>query len=233
MNWLKNPGRGAIAAFKLLLFVACLLPLAHMGWGFFNDGLGANPVEAITRGTGEWALRFLLVSLAVTPLRKLSGLNWLLRTRRMLGLYAFFYALLHFITYLWLDLFFDWAGIAQDILKRPFITVGFAAFVLLIPLATTSFNAAIRWLGGRRWQALHRTVYAIGILAVLHYWWLVKKDITGPLLYGLILALLLGFRAAMLEIERRRQLQGSLPGEAHHKPLSGKRVIPIVPVQRK
>lgn len=233
MVWIQNPGRRAIAFFKGGLFLAGLLPLAYMAWGFFNDGLGANPVEAITHATGDWALRFLLISLAVTPLRKLSGLNWLLRTRRMLGLYAFCYALLHFITYLWLDRFFDMPGIAKDILKRPFITVGFAAFVLFIPLAATSFNAAIRWLGGRRWQTLHRSVYAIGILSVLHYWWLVKRDITEPLLYGLALALLLGFRAAMRENERQRQLQGIPSEDGRQKRLSGKRVIPILPDQRR
>ncbi|MDO6385077.1 sulfite oxidase heme-binding subunit YedZ [Uliginosibacterium sp. 31-12] len=224
-DWIKNPGRGAIAAFKCVLFLACLLPLAHMSWGFFNDELGANPVEAITRGTGEWTLRFLLASLAITPLRKLSGMNWLLRTRRMLGLYAFFYGLQHFITYIWLDQFFDWEGIARDIVKRPFITVGFAAFVLLIPLAATSFNTAIRLLGGRRWQTLHRSVYAIGILAVLHYWWLVKRDITEPLIYTLILATLLGYRAWMREEERRRQLAAGRPQQK----VKARKIIPIIP----
>lgn len=224
IDWLKNPGRRTIAVFKLTLFFACLIPLAHLIWGFQADELGANPIETITRGTGDWTLRFLLISLAVTPLRKLSGMNWLIRTRRMLGLYAFFYAALHFTTYLWLDQFFDWSGIAQDILKRPFITVGFAAFVLLIPLAATSFNTAIKWLGGKRWQALHRSVYAIGILSVLHYWWLVKRDISEPVMYALILTALLGFRFYLREQERRRQLKAS---EAP-KP-RGKRVIPINP----
>jgi len=223
-TWLKTPSSRGIKLIKLSLFLLCLIPLAHLSWGFFNDGLGANPVEAITHGTGDWALRLLLVSLAVTPLRKLSGLNWLIRTRRMFGLYAFFYALLHFITYLWLDQFFDWSGIAKDILKRPFITAGFAAFVLLIPLAATSFNAAIRALGGPRWQALHRSVYAIAIAGVVHYWWLVKRDITQPLIYALILALLLGARAVWREGERRRQLQSGLPAKRLKK-----RVIPILP----
>lgn len=222
---LRNPGRRAIALFKTTLFVICLIPLAHLLWGFYTDNLGANPIETITRDTGSWALRFLLISLAVTPLRKLSGLNWLMRTRRMLGLYAFFYALLHLITYLWLDQFFDWAGIAQDILKRPFVTVGFAAFVLLLPLALTSVNAAIRLLGGRRWQALHRSVYAIGILALLHYWWLVKRDFSEPLVYGLILAALLGFRAWLREDERRRQINAGKPVSK----IKARRVIPIVP----
>ena len=222
LTLLTNPGRKTIAVFKGVLFLACLIPLAHLLWAFNADELGANPIETITRDTGSWALRFLLISLAITPLRKLSSMNWLLRTRRMLGLYAFFYALLHLVTYVWLDQFFDWPGIAQDILKRPFVTVGFAAFVLLIPLAATSFNAAIRWLGGRRWQSLHRSAYAIAILAVLHYWWLVKRDITQPLIYGLILVALLGFRIWMREQERLRQLQ-STPAK------NGRRVIPIVP----
>lgn len=222
---IRNPGRTAIRVFKAVLFVVCLLPLAHMVWGFSQDELGANPIEAITHGTGDWTLRFLLISLAITPLRVISGLNWLLRTRRMLGLYAFFYAALHLITYLWLDQFFDWPGIGRDILKRPFITVGFAAFVLLVPLAATSFNAAIRWMGGRKWQALHRSVYAVGILSVIHYWWLVKRDISEPLMYAVILAVLLGFRGWMREKERRRQMaQGRLATRV--KP---RRVIPIVP----
>lgn len=218
-------GRRAITLIKLALFAACLLPLAWLCWAFFNDALGANPVEAITHGTGDWALRLLLVSLAVTPLRIISGMNWLQRLRRMLGLFAFFYALLHFATYLWLDQFFDWPGIARDILRRPFITVGFAAFVLLLPLAASSFNAAIRLLGGRRWQALHRSVYAIGILSVLHYWWLVKADVSRPLIYATILALLLGFRAWQRELERRRQLAAGRPASAG----KARRVIPILP----
>ncbi len=222
---LHNPGRMAIRLIKSALFLMCLLPCANLAWGFWQDTLGANPVEAITRGTGDWTLRFLLISLAVTPLRRLTGLNWLLRTRRMLGLYAFFYAALHFTTYLWLDQFFDWAGIARDIVKRPFITVGFAAFVLLIPLAATSFNRAIRWLGGRRWQALHRSVYAIGILSILHYWWLVKRDISEPLMYALILTLLLGFRFWQRELERQRQLAAGQPANR----IKPRKVIPIVP----
>ncbi|GAB2891254.1 protein-methionine-sulfoxide reductase heme-binding subunit MsrQ [Uliginosibacterium flavum] len=228
-DWLRNPGRRGIAAFKFLLFVACLIPLALLGWGFYADELGANPIETITRDTGTWTLRFLLISLAITPLRKITGMNWLIRTRRMLGLYAFFYASLHFTTYLWLDQFFDWGGIAKDILKRPFITAGFAAFVLLIPLAATSFNAAIRALGGKRWQTLHRSVYAIAIIGVVHYWWLVKRDITQPLIYAAILALLLGLRAAWRENERRSQSQGSLTPKPIPERLSKKRVIPIVP----
>ncbi len=191
---------------KAALFALCLLPLAQLGWLGWTDRLGANPIELITRHLGTWTLNFLLVTLAVTPLRHLSGWHWLIRLRRMLGLYAFFYALLHFLTYLWLDQFFDWASIARDIAKRPFITAGFTAFLLLIPLAATSNGAMLKRLGGRRWTQLHRTAYAIAILGVIHYWWLVKKDVTLPLLYAVLLGALLGFRALRLSRERRRQL---------------------------
>jgi methionine sulfoxide reductase heme-binding subunit len=179
---------------KALLFVLALLPLARLVAGALTNALGANPVEFITRSTGTWTLVFLCVTLAVTPLRKQLGWNWLLRLRRMLGLFAFFYALLHFTTYIWLDVFFDFAAIAKDIFKRPFITVGFTAFVLLLPLAVTSTNAMVRRLGGKLWLMLHRLVYAIAALGVVHYWWLVKRDITQPLIYACILGVLLGYR---------------------------------------
>lgn len=180
---------------KAVLFVACLIPVARLGWLALHHRLGANPIEYITRSTGWWVLSFLLLTLLVTPLRRLSGWNWLLRLRRMLGLYAFFYACLHFSIYIWLDQFFDWQGIVKDVAKRPFITVGFTAFLFLIPLAATSTNAMVRRLGARRWQALHRLVYAIAILGVLHFWWLVKKDITEPLIFGTLLGVLLAARA--------------------------------------
>ena len=212
-----------IAALKTLLFGACLLPFGYYAWGAWHDTLGANPIEAVTRGLGTWALNLLLVTLAVTPLRKLTGWNMALRLRRMLGLFVFFYAALHLATYLWFDKFFEWKEIALDILERPFITVGMATFILLVPLAATSSNFAIRRLGGRRWQALHRTVYAIGILAVLHYSWLVKADQSQPLLYGGILALLLGLRAWWREQERREQLAGK------YQPKIRNRIIPILP----
>ncbi|MDD5390895.1 MAG: sulfoxide reductase heme-binding subunit YedZ [Gallionellaceae bacterium] len=182
------------SALKTGLFLLCLVPLANLVYGLLSDTLGANPIEALTRGLGDWTLRFLLITLAVTPLRRLSGLNWLLKLRRMLGLFTFFYALLHFASYVWLDQFFDWAAIWKDIVKRPFITVGFASLLLLTPLAATSTNAMIKRLGGRRWQLLHRAVYAIGLFAVLHYWWMVKKDITQPAIYAVLLTLLLGLR---------------------------------------
>lgn len=182
---LRNP--------KLWLFAICLLPLARLFVLGFGDGLGANPIEFITHSTGTWTLVGLLVTLSVTPLRRLTGRADLIRYRRMLGLFAFFYAALHFMTYLWLDQFFDLAGIAKDIAKRPFVTVGFAAFVLLIPLAATSTRAMMRRLG-RRWQQLHRLVYLIALLGVIHYLWLVKKDLTQPLIFGAVLILLLAMR---------------------------------------
>lgn len=184
-----------IAALKTALFLLCLLPLAHYAAGLWQDTLGANPIEALTRGLGDWALRLLLITLAVTPLRRLSGWAWLLKLRRMLGLFAFFYASLHLIAYLWLDQFFDWAEIGRDILKRPFITVGMATFLLLAPLAATSTKAMIRRLGGQRWQRLHRLIYPAALLAVLHFTWMVKVDVREPALYGVILAVLLGLRA--------------------------------------
>lgn len=211
-----------VPVLKTLLFLLCLVPLARLGWGFQQDTLGANPIEALTRGLGTWGLNFLLITLAVTPLRKITGWHWLTRLRRMLGLYAFFYVLLHLTSYLWLDQFFVWQDIAKDILKRPFITVGMAAFVLLVPLAVTSNNYAIRRMGGKKWTQLHRTVYAIGIMAVLHYTWLVKLDVTKPLLYGLTLAALLGFRALWRYQEKQKQLGGAYL----HKPKG--RIIPIV-----
>lgn len=180
-------------ATKPLLFLICLLPLARLVYFALNDDLGANPIEFITRSTGTWTLVGLLLTLAITPLRRLTGRNELVRYRRMLGLFAFFYASLHFMTYIWLDQFFDLPGVLKDIYKRPFITVGFAAFLLLLPLAITSTHAMMRRLG-RRWQQLHRLVYLIGLLGVVHYLWLVKKDLTQPLIYAGVLLILLGLR---------------------------------------
>lgn len=179
---------------KPLIFIISLAPLAWYAWGVQAASLGANPIEVVTRGLGTWALNFLLITLLMTPLRNYAGWAWVIDLRRMLGLFAFFYASLHLATYLWFDQFFDWPAIAKDILKRPFITVGMVAFALLVPLATTSNARAIRKLGGRRWQQLHRSVYAIGALAVLHYTWMVKADIRKPLIYAAILATLLGLR---------------------------------------
>ena len=199
-----NPG-----LLKPPLFIACLAPLAYYAWGVQADTLGANPIEAVTRGMGTWALNFLLITLTVTPLRKYSGWAWLGRLRRMLGLFVFFYAALHLTTYLWFDQFFDWPAIAKDILKRPFITVGMISFALQVPLAATSNAFAIRKLGGRRWQELHRSVYLIGLLAVLHYSWMVKADLSKPLIYAVIVGVLLGLRVWWRVQERKRQLAGA------------------------
>lgn len=203
-----TPTNQQLGAIKTALFVLCLLPAFLLWRGLEMDTLGANPIEALTRATGEWTLRFLLITLTVTPLRKYTGWHWLVRLRRMLGLFAFAYGVTHLLTYVWLDQFFDWHAITKDILKRPFITVGFAALVLMTPLAATSFNAAIRKLGGRRWQALHRAIYPIAVLGCVHFWWLVKQDISEPLIYAAITAILLGLRAWWREQERRKQLAG-------------------------
>jgi sulfoxide reductase heme-binding subunit YedZ len=193
VNW-KTLDDTHLRRLKALVFLAALLPLALLLTAAWQDNLGANPIERITHNTGYWTLTFLLVSLGVTPLRQLSGASWLVRLRRMLGLFAFFYACLHFLTYLVLDQFFDWSAIAKDILKRPYITVGFAAFVLLIPLAVTSTNAMQRRLGGKNWKRLHRLVYLIATAGVVHFAWRVKKDLSRPLLFAGILALLLVLR---------------------------------------
>jgi sulfoxide reductase heme-binding subunit YedZ len=186
-----------IRRFKPVVFLACLIPLARLCWKAYSGALGANPIEVITHATGDWTLRFLLITLAITPIRKLTGRLWLIRYRRMFGLFAFFYGTLHFLTYIWLDKFFDVHEMLHDIAKRKFITVGFTGFVLLIPLALTSTTGWIRRLGGKRWQALHRLIYLSAIAGVIHYWWLVKADIHLPLEYGAILAVLLGYRIAV------------------------------------
>lgn len=179
---------------KPVVFVLALVPLALLIHSAVNDGLGANPIEALNRATGDWTLRFLLITLTVTPLRKITGWHMLIRLRRMLGLFTFFYACLHFLSWVWLDQYFDLDAMFKDVVKRPFITLGFTCFLLLIPLAVTSGNAMVRRLGGRNWQRLHRLVYAIGVGGVVHFLWLVKSDITQPLIYSVILAALLGFR---------------------------------------
>ncbi len=187
-----------IARLKTATFVVCLAPLGLLIWRGFTGGLTANPIEFITHTTGWWTLAFLMITLAVTPLRRLLDMPWLLRLRRMLGLYAFFYASLHFLTWLVVDQFFDWQAIVKDIAKRPYITVGFSAFFLLLPLAATSTNAMVRRLGAARWQSLHRLVYVIAILGVVHFWWLVKKDIREPALFATILTVLLGTRLVVM-----------------------------------
>jgi sulfoxide reductase heme-binding subunit YedZ len=190
-----NPADKTIAfVIKPVLFLVCLVPFFGLVIGAVNNTLGTNPVETMTHETGDWTLRFLLITLTITPLRRLSGKNWLIRLRRMLGLFAFFYACLHFMTYIWFDQYFDWMEIIRDIPKRPFITVGFTAFVLLIPLAVTSNNRMMRRLK-KNWVKLHKLVYVIAVLGVLHFLWLVKADTLEPLIYASILLLLLGYRA--------------------------------------
>ncbi len=183
-----------IRFFKPVIFLACLAPLAALAWKAYSGNLGANPIEVITHATGDWTIRFLLITLSVTPLRKLTRQPWLIRFRRMFGLFAFFYGVLHFLTYIWLDKFFNFHEMLADIAKRRFITVGFTGFLLLIPLALTSTAGWIRRLGGKRWQMLHRLIYFSAIAGVIHYLWLVKADIRKPLQYAAILALLLGYR---------------------------------------
>lgn len=177
-----------------MLFAASLGPLAWLAWAAWAHRLGANPISTITLETGTWTLRFLVITLAVTPVRRLTGWNDIIRFRRMLGLFAFFYGSLHLLTYVWLDQFFDWHSIVKDVAKRPFITAGATAFLLMVPLAATSTAGMIRRLGGRAWRRLHRLVYVSAALGVLHYWWLVKADIRRPRAYAVVLAVLLGSR---------------------------------------
>ena len=179
---------------KPTLFLLCLIPFALLLYQALTDNLGVNPVETLTHETGEWALRFLLFTLCITPLRRLTHVNWLIKLRRMLGLFAFFYAVLHFITYLWLDQFFDWQEILIDIPKRPFITIGFVALVLLLPLAITSTNALQRRLK-KRWLTLHKLVYVIPMLVVVHFIWSLKADYLEPLIYTCIFLVLMLSRA--------------------------------------
>lgn len=192
-NYKRLPERG-IATLKIIVFLFALVPLGKLIVLGVMDDLGANPIEKILKRTGFWTLTFLSITLAVTSLRLLSGAVWLGRFRRMLGLFTFFYACLHFLTYLVLDQFFDWAAILKDIGKRPFITIGFLAFLLLIPLAITSTDRMIRRLGGENWRKLHRLAYVICLAGVVHFWWLVKKDITEPLVFAVILAVSLLIR---------------------------------------
>jgi len=191
-----TPTPRQLKAIKSVAFVLALVPFFALAYLVATDQL-VEPLQYITRNTGSWTLYFLCITLAVTPLRRLSGWNWLLKLRRMMGLYAFFYALLHFTTFLWFDHFFDVQEMLKDVAKRPFITVGFTAFVLLVPLAVTSTNSMVRRLGGKRWQLLHKLVYVIAPLGILHFWWMRagKHDFNKPILFGLIVLALLGIRA--------------------------------------
>jgi methionine sulfoxide reductase heme-binding subunit len=191
---------------KVVLFFTCLVPFASLLWRAFHAGLGANPVEFVQHATGDWTLRFLLFTLTISPLRKLLNLPDLIRFRRMLGLFAFFYVCLHFLTYIGPDQSFSLAGMWKDVQKRRYITVGFTAFVLLIPLALTSTAGWIRRLGGRRWQMLHRAIYLSAVCGVIHYYWLVKSDVRKPLFYAAMVAILLAWRLVDWFSRRKRQL---------------------------
>jgi sulfoxide reductase heme-binding subunit YedZ len=199
-----------ISTVKVFVFIVALGPLAYLFVKALQNDLGANPVEFVTHATGDTALIFLLCSLAITPLRKIANIPDLIRFRRMLGLYAFFYASLHLLTFVGLDHHFHWAEVLPDVYKRPFVTAGFTAWLLMVPLALTSTTWSIRKLGGKRWQALHRLVYFSAIAGVVHYWWLVKKDITDPLIYAAILAVLLGYRLSSKFIVGRRSASSTL-----------------------
>lgn len=187
---------------KPVLFLACLAPLSRLAWRGFHAQLGANPIEAITHSTGDWTLTFLLITLAVTPLRKLTRQYWMIKFRRMFGLFAFFYGCLHLMTYVWLDKFFDVHEMLKDIAKRRFITAGMTAFALMLPLALTSTQWSIRKLGGKRWQALHRLIYFSAAAGVIHYIWLVKADLKKPLEYGFVLGVLILFRISAWLVAR-------------------------------
>jgi sulfoxide reductase heme-binding subunit YedZ len=188
---------------KVVVFAACLVPFAILVWRGFHGDLTADPVQFVTHTTGDWTIRFIVITLAITPLRKILHLPQLIRFRRMLGLFAFFYVCLHFTTWIWLDKQFVWSEMWKDVEKRRFITVGFTAFVLLIPLAITSTAGWIRRLGGKRWQKLHRLIYVTAVLGVIHYYWLVKSDVRKPVFYGFLVAILLAWRIAIWLIGRR------------------------------
>jgi sulfoxide reductase heme-binding subunit YedZ len=204
---------------KIALFLAALVPLARLAWKAFHDGLGANPIEVITHSTGDWTLIFVLTTLAITPIRRLTRQYWLIGVRRMIGLFAFFYGTLHFLTYIWLDKFFDVHEMLKDIAKRRFITVGFSAFVLMIPLALTSTAWSIRRLGGKNWLRLHRLIYFTGILAVVHYTWLVKADRRKPIEYGIVLGILLAYRAGVWAFEKasEKRKRPTIPAPARNR----------------
>jgi sulfoxide reductase heme-binding subunit YedZ len=188
---------------KIPVWILSLVPLCYLAWRAWNDDLTANPIEYITHFTGDWTLRFLVITLAISPLRKLLKMPDLIKFRRLIGLFAFFYGCLHFSTYLGVDKFFDFKEIWADVAKRPYITMGFTAFVCMIPLAITSTTGWIRRMGGKRWQLLHRLVYASAIAGVIHYYWLVKSDIRQPRLYAILVGVLLAFRLVVWLIARK------------------------------
>src|SRR5271167_4441252 len=197
---------------KVVVFAACLVPVALLVWRGLHNDLSADPIAFITRATGDWTLRFLIITLAITPLRKILHLPQLIRFRRMLGLFAFFYVCLHFTTWIWLDHHFVSSELWKDVLKRPYITVGFTGFVLLIPLAITSTAGWIRRLGGKRWQMLHRLIYVTAVLGVIHYYWLVKSDVRKPLEYAFLVGVLLAWRLGDWLIGKRKKLAAGTVG---------------------
>jgi sulfoxide reductase heme-binding subunit YedZ len=201
---MTSPSPTVIRSLKVLVFLTCLGPAGVLLWKGLHEQLGANPVDVITRSTGKWTLTFLLITLSVTPLRKLAGMPWLVRYRRMLGLFAFFYGTLHLTTYVYLDKFFNVQEMLHDIAKRRFITAGMTAWTLMLPLALTSTAGWIRRLGGKRWQGLHRLIYFSAAAGVVHFVWLVKADLRRPATYGAILAVLLLFRVGIWLIARVR-----------------------------
>jgi sulfoxide reductase heme-binding subunit YedZ len=214
---------------KPIVFTLALVPLLRLAVLGLLGELGANPIEMITHQTGLWALTLLLVTLAITPVRRITGQLWLIQYRRMLGLFAFFYAVLHMLTYVWLDQFFNVHAMLKDIVKRPFITMGSAAFLMLVPLALTSTQSAIRRLG-RRWQQLHRLVYCSAVAGVIHFLWLVKKDIRQPLIYALVLTALLGYRilAAVLKRYSSRQVPHAASQAAEKRAEATSEALPNV-----
>src|SRR5258708_7019560 len=204
---MKPPPEKFVRALKALAFVVCLGPAFVLLWKGFHNLLGANPIDVITRTTGTWTLTFLLITLSVTPVRRITGMAWLIRFRRMLGLYAFFYGSLHLMTYVWLDKFFDVHEMLHDIAKRRFITAGMTAWFLMLPLAITSTKGWIRRMGGKPWQKLHRLIYFSAAAGVVHFIWLVKADLHRPLTYGAVLVVLLAYRRAMWVLAKLRAPQ--------------------------
>jgi len=224
--------RRKILLLKCLVWVGCLAPLGRLVFRALTDRLTANPIEFITLSTGTWTLIFLLVTLSITPLRRLTGQAWLIRFRRLIGLFAFFYGFLHFMTYICLDKFFDLADMVKDVIKRPFITAGFVAFLLLIPLAATSTAGAIHKLGGSRWRLLHRAIYVSAVLAVIHFWWKVKADTQQPRIYAAILAILLLYRVAVWLVRRARSIRSApeVPASTdmeHDRGTGSQRIVPF------
>lgn len=193
---------------KAVVFIFCLIPILLLGYNFFTDQLSVNPLDDITDETGTWTLRFVVLTLAITPLRDVTGWTFVARFRKMSGNFAFFYGSLHFLTYLYFDKFFEWSEIVPDLTTRRFIIAGFSAWLLMLPLALTSPSFVTRWMGGKNWKRLHRAVYAVGILGVVHYLWLVKFDITRPAIYGSIVVFLLGFRVWKSWSRKRRPKMG-------------------------